>query len=443
MIRKFHPYVATSVFKTTPVTASPKSRTLGMLNHELELLGSLISRVADEDDEDPTYEAYVSDMSVQIETHPCSTHMMATKLNQRNQLPPTHISAPTIKEHIVRPDDPVFLACMRLLESWFGNTVETNLMLTSLLIDMASCCNVSLERWLLMDASMYQTDPSNQTDEEEGEGEDTFLSENGANIFGEVVDVDDSDDEEIISAQLRKILAARKPPAKVIDETLFFKTLRILVELVEKYRTQVPNLDTRLFERKHAFKFTESLNEALLNTNTLQASSRRPSKVRAGGGSDFSSTPSRSNSPAVNAAHLSPSKLTPKAVGSLRGRQGGHARNVSTSVMNPFGPHLVGTQIRIKLVNGKEIYNEQMMKPLPSLPLVEQAESEAGDGTYTPSEAGLSSFSGESDDHHISNMTLSHLLTNIVILQEFLKELSALLQIRSSIYNDITFMAPS
>ncbi|EPS38181.1 hypothetical protein H072_7915 [Dactylellina haptotyla CBS 200.50] len=451
MVRKFHPYVAVSVLKTTPVAVSPKSRTLGMLNHELELLSSFILRVTEDDDDDPTYETYVSDMSVLVETHPCSAHMLAAKLNQRNQPPIAHMSAPSIKEHIVRPDDPVLVACLKLLDTFFGNTVETNLMLTSLLIDMASCCNVSLEKWLLMDASMYHTDSSNGAtdDDSDGEGEDTFIGEDGSNPFGIPIDADDSDDEEIISAQLRKILAARKPPTKSVDETPFFKTLRSLVELVEKYRAQLPNLDNRLFERKNAFKFTESLNDALLNTHSPQAGSRRPSTARTGASSDFVTTPRRSASPAINAAtaHLSPNKL-PANMGSLRGRQGGHGRNISASVMNPFGPHLVGTQIRIKLVNGREIYNEQTMKPLPSLPGVgveQQAESEVAniDVAETMSEAGMSSFSTESEEQHISAMTVSHLLTNIVILQEFLKELSALLQIRSSLYNDISFIIPS
>ncbi|KAK6501691.1 hypothetical protein TWF481_009517 [Arthrobotrys musiformis] len=479
MIRKFHPYVAISVLKTTPVAASPKSRTVGMLNHELELLSSFIARISDEDEEDPTYEAYVSDMSVLVETHPCSVHVLAAKLGQRNQAVPTHVCAPSISEHIVRPDDPVLVACMRLLESFFGNTVETNLMLTSLLIDMASCCNVSLEKWLLMDASMYHNESANhglydeEEEEEEEGGENPF---DGESSFGRPInsdfeisdseeedeDSDDEKEEDFISNHLRKILAARKPP-QPIDDTSFFKILRSLVELVEKYRSQVPNLDIRLFERKHAFKFTESLNEALLNTNALQPGSpRRMSKTRpsisgAGGAatggstSDFSTTPRRSASPALS-AHLSPNKM-PTNVGSLRGRSAGHTRNVSASVMSPFGPHLVGTQIRIKLVNGKEIYNESTMKPLPSLPAAAAVTSPGGttagvtvDGVLESDGEGeetLSSFSGESEDHHVTTMTMSHLLTNIVILQEFLKELSALLQIRSSLYNDITFIAPA
>ncbi|KAK6517885.1 hypothetical protein TWF506_005063 [Arthrobotrys conoides] len=470
MIRKFHPYVAISVLKTTPVAASPKSRTVGMLNHELEILTGFIARISEEDEEDPTYETYVSDMSVLVETHPCSVHVLAAKLNQRNQAVPTHACAPSISEHIVRPDDPVLVACMRLLESFFGNTVETNLMLTSLLIDMASCCNVSLEKWLLMDASMYHNESANhglydEEEEEEEEGENPFDEESP---FGRPIDPDseaedDDDDDEkeedFIANHLRKILDARKPP-QPIDETTFFKTLRSLVELVEKYRAQVPNLDIRLFERKHAFKFTESLNEALLNTNALQPGSpRRVSKTRpsisgatGGSTSDFSTTPRRSASPALSASHLSPSKMPP-SMGSLRGRSSGHTRNVSASVMSPFGPHLVGTQIRIKLVNGKEIYNEATMKPLPSLPAVTSPggtntpaitamEGQMESDGETASET-MSSFSAESDDHHVSTMTMSHLLTNIVILQEFLKELSALLQIRSSLYNDITFIAPS
>ncbi|KAF3915293.1 hypothetical protein AA313_de0201928 [Arthrobotrys entomopaga] len=427
MVRKFHPYVAASVLKTTPVLASPKSRTLGMLNHELELLSSFIARISEEDDDDSAYETYVSDMSVLVETHPCSAHMLASKLNQRNQSPAAHVSAPSIKEHIVRPDDPVLVACLKLLESFFGNTVETNLMLTSLLIDMASCCNVSLEKWLLMDGSMYHTDTSNgNADEEDNEdNEDIFNAEDGTNPFGQPIDIDDSDDEDDISAQLRRILAARRPPTKSVDETSFFKTLRSLVELVEKYRSQVSGLDKALFERKHAFKTTESLKEALRNTNAHQAGSRRPSTVRTTG-SDFATSPRRSASPAISAAavaaHLSPSKM-PTNVGSFRGRQN-QGRGVNISSMSPFEPHMLGTRIEIKLVNGREIYNEQTMKPLPSLPsrggeqqVQVQVQVDSEDGAETGSEAGASVFSAESDGHQVSTMTLSHLLTNIVILQ--------------------------
>ncbi|KAJ6263277.1 hypothetical protein Dda_1839 [Drechslerella dactyloides] len=462
MIRKFHPYVTVSVLKTTPVVATPKSRTLGMLNHELELLATFVSRISDDDEDDATYETYVSDMAVLVETHPCSAPMLAAKLNQRNLTPSMHEAAPHIKEHIVRPDDPVLLACMRLLESFFGNTVETNLMLTSLLIDMASCCNVSLEKWLLMDASMYQAGSPHVNDEDndnrsDDAGEDTFVSEDG---FGKPIDVaDESDDEEAVSAQLKRILAARKPPRRSVDETLFLRTLRGLVELVERYRAQVPNLDMRLSERRHAFRFTESLNEALhkgtATATSLQpgSSPRRPSKVRSAGGtgSEFSS-PRRPASPAVN-AHLTPTKMGGTNTGTARGRQGGHGRNHSGgppagNAMSPYNPHLLGTQIRIKLVNGKEIYNEQTMKPLPSLPVqvIDPVPLEDGDGDVADGgdrvEGAEDGQEGEgADEERISTMTMSHLLTNIVILQEFMKELSALLQIRGSLYNDIAFAA--
>ncbi|EWC46987.1 hypothetical protein DRE_03749 [Drechslerella stenobrocha 248] len=403
MIRKFHPYVTVSVLKTTPVVASPKSRTLGMLNYELEVLSSFASRISDDDDDDPTYETYLGDMGVLVETHPCSAHALAAKLNQRNVTPSMHEAAPHIKEHIVRPDDPVLLACVRLLESFFGNTVETNLMLTSLLIDMASCCNVSLEKWLLMDASMYQAaqSPNPAGAEDEDEEEDTFISEDSGNPFGAPIDVgDDSDDEEeYISAQLRRPAAGDRRRDTLLPDAA-----------------------------RHAFRFSESLNDALSKNSSggLQpgSSPRRPSKVRAGGGSEFSS-PRRPASPAVNAAHLTPSKLggAGAGTGTPRGRQatggggGGHARNLS----------------------GKEIYNEQTMKPLPSLPSLPSEGDVAGYAVETASETGQSVVSAEGEEQQISTMTMSHLLTNIVILQEFLKELSALLQIRSSLYNDITF----
>ncbi|KAF3938150.1 hypothetical protein ABW19_dt0200202 [Dactylella cylindrospora] len=434
MIRKFHPYVARSVLKTTAIATSPKSRTLGMLNHELELISGFIFRISDEEEEDPTYETYVSDVAVLLETHPCSAHMLAAKLNQRGQSSTIHSSSPSIKDHLVRADDPVLLACFKLLESFFSNTVETNLMLTALLIDMASCCSVSLERWLLPDSSMYHTEGSGGSEI----GEDTFLSGDGENLFGGIIQ-EESDEEDSVAAQLRRILAARRPPIRAAEETQFIKIIRDLVELVEKYRSQIPELDSRLSERKHAFRFTDSLNEALLNTNALSAGSpRTPSKVRSA--SEFS-TPRRAASPAVNTA-MTPSKQ----VNRNRGRQAifpetPQAQRVRSSsarpgLASPFGVHLVETQIHIKLINGKEIYNEQTMKPLPSLP-AEPGDNDDGEGVGNTSEISETITLDEEDS--TSDITLSHLLTNIVVLQEFLKEFSALLQIRSSLYNDITF----
>jgi len=103
----------------------------------------------------------------------------------------------------------------------------------------------------------------------------------------------------------------------------------------------------------------------------------------------------------------------------------------------------VETQIVIKLINGKEIYNP-VMKALPNIPIDESGripQQQVGDTAGTEGGEGVGEGEAASQEATdvVSEITVSHLLTNIVILQEFLKEFSALLQIRSSLYGDVSF----
>jgi hypothetical protein len=70
-----------------------------------------------------------------------------------------------IRPHTLRNDDPMLKTLLSVLETFFLNPVETNLSLTETIVDLAACGFMSVEGWLLPDSSEY-TYASTEEDEE-------------------------------------------------------------------------------------------------------------------------------------------------------------------------------------------------------------------------------------------------------------------------------------
>jgi hypothetical protein len=72
-----------------------------------------------------------------------------------------------VRSHTLRSDDPLLKTMLGLLETFFVNPVETNLCLTAAIIDLATCGYMSIEGWLLPDPSKYtyedMDDPEDST----------------------------------------------------------------------------------------------------------------------------------------------------------------------------------------------------------------------------------------------------------------------------------------
>lgn len=60
-----------------------------------------------------------------------------------------------IRPHTLRPEDPILMTLLDILSTFFVNSVETNLSLTATIVDLATCGFMSVDGWLLPDPSKY------------------------------------------------------------------------------------------------------------------------------------------------------------------------------------------------------------------------------------------------------------------------------------------------
>jgi hypothetical protein len=60
-----------------------------------------------------------------------------------------------VRLHTLRPDDPLLSAILDVLETFFVNPVETNLSVTDAIIDLANCGYMQVEGWLLRNPQKY------------------------------------------------------------------------------------------------------------------------------------------------------------------------------------------------------------------------------------------------------------------------------------------------
>ncbi|KAA8563854.1 hypothetical protein MFRU_036g00490 [Monilinia fructicola] len=72
-----------------------------------------------------------------------------------------------IRHHTLRPEDPVLVTLLDILSTFFINSVETNLSLTAAIVDLATCGFMSVDGWLLPDPSKYVYEESEEGRAEE------------------------------------------------------------------------------------------------------------------------------------------------------------------------------------------------------------------------------------------------------------------------------------
>ncbi|KAF8654171.1 hypothetical protein AX16_003700 [Volvariella volvacea WC 439] len=390
--------------KTTPLFLQPETT---YLTHEREmnLYLALVSRV------DPLhngeafstgYDHYLCDALFAIQNQPAFL------------LTPEDYTNPELRQstkHKLNPGDRILSSLLESLRRFFSNTPEFNMALTGVLATLAIHPDRSLAGWLTF--STNGTTPIVTAGNEE---RDDFLDEDG----------DDRSIDYHIEERLHSPNQPSNLPASSLDalsrpavHTIFHG----LVTQLERYRQIVDNFDKYLLERRQGLLFSENLTDALslaLEVTeepgplqpTESAPPQRPKpKSRPSAASSIVSflTPRKSKQ-----AKPSPSEPSTPPKHNL-------SKSVSAS---PFGPHYQHT-------------NSVTVEPYmaPSTDPWDPAKSTR----WTADEEDVFS-SGWSDRRgsvadseqpsRPTQITLSQLLDNVVILEESIKELVAIIHAR-------------
>lgn len=468
ILRRHHRYAVTTLLWTSQIFSDGSQRTIGAHDVEMDFLLSLAGNIGGDDNFDEIYENHVKDCMGILESHPCSITLIAPKsAGGTIKLTGSQASIPggprDIRSHTLRPEDPMLKTLLGILTTFFTNSVETNLSLTAVIVDLATCGFMRIDGWLLPDPTIYVYD------EDEVEAEDPYFMG-----LGDPIEVQER-------IQLRELKKARRTP-KWDDNKIpiMLKQLRTLVDQVSAYRTEIPRFDELLQQRREAFQAASSststpipIRQAPPPRSSFESSSRSASPPRISALDSLAqrifpelNTPSRSNSPRGRRSQERASS------GGLSGGYGLSTPTTSRPVVPPpqfpmgletpsrdssraFSPSplrdaettlrkhgvpasqaaafaAVDQSILARKVGLPALKAEINPIPFPNL------RGGSTDGSVQGTED--ESVTGEGAEEEEKKVSVNHILTNVIVLQEFLLEVAALVQVRAGLFGEVRYV---
>jgi Retinoic acid induced 16-like protein/Family of unknown function (DUF5917) len=487
ILKRHHRYAVTTLLRTSRTITVGPQRTIGAHEMEMEYILSLAGEIGGEDNFDEVYENHIKDSLSLIESHPCSQKLIAPKsADGTSKLPSAQGSIPggprDMRPHTLRQDDPMLETILSVLETFFSNPVETNLCLTEAIVNLAACGFMSLEGWLL-------PDPSEYTYGNDDEPEPNLVFTTGLN---------NTSSEDFGRTQLYSVRQARRSPAWPPSQLpILLGHLRALTSQISAYRTEIPRFDDLLLQRRQAFQSLPASRSGTplpthqisiapprssFESSTSRSASPPPSKLSAL--DSFAqrifpelTTPSRSSSPrgrremdrkrvssngSYGIAALTPGPIANATRGPGTGVPPPQfpmpnlepANNQSSRAFSPSplrGTPTPGQPATLKEIDrsilARKVGIPTRKEELKPVRLRSAAESSGVDETSVISEGdadeNISSSSGrarnEEDEKKGNLVSVSHVLTNVIVLQEFLLELAALVQVRAGLFGEVRF----
>lgn len=422
ILRLWHDFVSTTLFKVQPLGAAGRKRTLETHEQNLEILYSLAEDILDDDGLETYYESHLRDAQVLVETHPCCAGQLVPSDVDALDVLFTSKSSNTFQQRRIVQNDPLLVCLLSLLDDFLVNDIEVNLSLSETLAALASCSDIRLESWLLQStANDPHTIPgADERDDAEHPAMNDSISERTSIVLSPV-----------------------------------FNRLDSLVKRIETLRQDIQDFDIHLAERRHVFKVGEEIddvadapsrkshdqenrtrssvhNQALVGSiaERLRASSdvSRSSSPRGRQQDHVHDQYAQPKSLVGRLSHLrvspspSPSKTLERTYSPSPLRRDSLSSTTSSGLPSPRGPpDALYRKIRLKVQIGSR------------RPIRESTESEA-------SSIRRETFKSEAESaEETKEISLSHVLTNIIILQEFILELAAIIQIRASLFGEVSF----
>lgn len=481
ILRRHHRYAVTTLLWTSQVLSEGPERTIGAHEREMDFLLTLAGEVGGEDSFDDVYDNHVKDCMGILESHPCSITLVAPKsVGGTSKIPGAQATIPgaprAIRPHTLRPEDPMLRTLVGILSTFFTNSVEVNLSLTGAIIDLATCGFMRIDGWLLPEPSKYIY-----------EGDEEDIEDPYILSIEDPIEIQEK-------TQIRALKKARRTPKW--DESklpAFLTTLKMLVDHVSGYRSEIPRFDDILQQRREAFQAASSADAAPIPIRQPppRSSFENPSR---------SSSPHRPSALDSLAQRIFPNLDTPSRSGSPRGRRstdqqrssvsgtamGGSgfatpigSRSVVPPPQFPMGPALetpsrgssrafspsplrdqgrgvppsqtaafaaIDQSILARQVGLPTPKGQTSPIPFPSLSGDGQAESQGNKDENEEGTDVLETENGNAEEMEDKKkegeklVSVSHVLTNVIVLQEFLLELAALLQVRAGLFEEVKFV---
>lgn len=447
LLRNRHQY-GFSLIKTSVVEDGSASRSLETHDRVMAILFSFAEELADPDSLGQAYEDQLVDVQNALESHECSFQLLG--------LPNTALQEmKVVRLQTIEVGDPLLASLVALLKRFLASDIETNLALTQTISTLASCGSLRLDGWLVeaSQSGLSRTDVPNAS----------IGAPQVGNTTEQAADKDGINKIEPMHSMRTSKLPASENGIPDRNTSAVLAALDSLLAQVEIFRREVENFDIYLSEHKHVFKIGEDINNAVTSDYPLarrleEDSILMPPPAKPRGApqigsikerllsTENSAQASRASSPRGRLPEIPAGTALAGRLDHLRvsrspnpSRSDGRAFSPSPSplsktsmpstppkrVVTPMGPaDALKQKVKVKtLVEGDSRHGRDFLG-----------------GSETSSIRSESTAPDQRDQSGYKELSLSHVLTNVIILQEFVLELAAIVQVRASLFGEVKFV---
>lgn len=395
-------YAFGTLLKVQEVKPDSPDRTIGALERELSQYAHLAVSLHPQYGLDLTYGCLCEDLRQSIEAQilPKTT---SPGLDNKDDT--------KVGGFVLSDNDALMRTLKSVLRTFLTNSIDVNLALTQAIISIAQCAELRLEDWLALSPKAYSfpdygSGPprswQSHLDSEEQAGWSTLQA------------------------------ALRCPAWTDTNAPMLFTELEALVSELETVRANIPNLDQLIAGRKNMLQ-AANLEDVSGPPSLIHTPMREPAsfleipktlqkREHNSGSSTPSSMPSRGRSGTNKATNNTSPHTAPRSLESVASRAtsrvASRSREVSelssspASIFKPPPPETPSTT--------------DMLMQVISFPDI----SKAADSSPAPGD-----HVSQSSDR-ARTASLNHVLTNVVVLQEFVLELVAVLQVRAAVLGE-------
>ncbi|KAK4985596.1 hypothetical protein LTR50_005861 [Elasticomyces elasticus] len=388
---KHRNYAISTLVRTSPAGTGGSQRTVGALHVEMGEYLALAAAIGGEDGMDEAYESLSDDVQVSLEMRTQGS-ANATTVTSTPLTHGTMASAPrpdVAKVHLA-PNGTFFTTIVSLLKTFLSNGVDVNLALTETILSLALCPEVSLEGWLAAWPSTY-----------------SYTYQGSAN--------QKVDDHPCLEHQLdEKLTRARQRPS-CFGEAVLISTLRSLQAHIARLRHDVQGLDTLIAQRKKMFHDDDTGAMDQREQSPVRQPRQQSEHAVAGATSHGQRKPKQPK-PLQDHSTSSPLPRSKKAASEI--------------FQPPPSPR--------DAPNGKPQHSPPPQTSLENDILTKRIFFHYDDADMKTDEP--LAFGDQDVTPDSNEASLDHVLTNIVLLQEFALELVAVLQTRAFLLEEVVFV---
>ncbi|KAK4234392.1 Retinoic acid induced 16-like protein-domain-containing protein [Achaetomium macrosporum] len=498
ILKRHHRYAVITLLYTEGVLGESQHRTSGAHQQEVEYLMSLAGSVGGQDNFDEIYDNILKDTLVRLENHPCSIRLVTPRTSTHNhKLPAVPDGLPgaprDVRSHTLHPSDPLLNIVLDRLETFFLNPVDINLALTEAIFDLAVCGFMHLEGWFMRNPQNYEYD---EEDDSPPLPEPPLDPDSQEYVeYKQMQAMRESRRRprwtqsslprllKILQTLCDQVVAYRETVPRFDD---LLQQRREAFQIADSASQPLPlRTRTPVSQASTAVAGTPTIERPVTFDDGRNASRERPSGLEGFAQRILSElgTPTRSGSPRghnkepkrtipdrATSAPLAPTD-TPLRPPTQAGRSFSPGRPITPSTPDAFASQAKAFQAidqsilarRVGLPETKHA-NETQLEPIAlsfdrqrtaggvsasdeKLAADEEAKAEEGggeDALLAPSEDeqtddGDADADGASTPTEDKTVSVSHVLTNVIVLQSFLFELASLVQVRAGLFDEVRF----